>query len=106
TKLRTKAFIITTIIMIAGVVLMGNMSRIMDMFKANDVKKIAVIDQSHTLYQEYALQIKKLNKNIEPVEVNVSEKQLHMDVNNGRYFGYLVLSFDKKGLPSAVYKAQ
>ena len=105
TKLRTKAFIITTIIMIAGVVLMGNMSRIMDMFKGNDVKKIAVIDQSHTLYQEYALQLKKLNKDIKPVEVNVSEKQLQKDVKKDRYFGYLVLSLDEKGLPSAVYKA-
>jgi ABC-2 type transport system permease protein len=105
TKLRTKAFIITTIIMIAGVVLMGNMSRIMDMFKGNDVKKIAVIDQSHTLYQEYALQLKKLNKDIKPVEVNVSEKQLQKDVKKDRYFGYLVLSLDEKGLPSAIYKA-
>jgi ABC-2 type transport system permease protein len=91
--------------MIAGVVLMGNMSRIMDIFKGNDVKKIAVIDQSHTLYQEYALQLNKLNKDIKPVEVNVSEKQLQKDVKKDRYFGYLVLSLDEKGLPSAVYKA-
>ncbi|MED1202423.1 ABC transporter permease [Heyndrickxia acidicola] len=104
TKLKTKAFIITTIIMIACVTLMGNMSRIMDMFKGNDVKKIAIIDQSHILFQVYALQLKKINKDIEPVQVNSSEKQLQKDVFKGKYDGYLVLSLNE-GLPSAIYKA-
>jgi ABC-2 type transport system permease protein len=106
TKLKTKSFIITSIIMLVGVLLLGNMGRIIDLFSGGDKgKKIAVVDVTTGVYQPFQQQLKTMNKNIHIEKVNQSEKELQKEIKDEKYEGYLILSTDANKMPSAVYKA-
>lgn len=105
-KLKSKSFIITTIIMLAGVLILGNMNRIIDLFSGGDSKDhIAVIDQTNTVFTPFQQQLKKINNDIQLKKVNIDEEQLSKEVTKGKFDGYIIISFDSANLPQATYKA-
>lgn len=105
-KLKSKSFIITTVIMLIGVLILGNMNRIIDLFSGGDTKdKIAVIDESSTVFDPLQQQLKSINKDIQLIKVDKSEADLQKAVNNKKYKAYLIISLDQSQLPKAVYKA-
>ncbi|MGG4509098.1 ABC transporter permease [Heyndrickxia sporothermodurans] len=105
-KLKSKSFIITTVIMLIGVLILGNMNRIIDLFSGGDTKdKIAVIDESSTVFDPLQQQLKSINKDIQLIKVDKSEADLQKAVNNKKYKAYLIISLDQSKLPKAVYKA-
>ncbi|MGW9605344.1 ABC transporter permease [Heyndrickxia sporothermodurans] len=105
-KLKSKSFIITTVIMLIGVLILGNMNRIIDLFSGGDTKdKIAVIDESSTVFDPLQQQLKSINKDIQVIKVDKSEADLQKAVNNKKYKAYLIISLDQSQLPKAVYKA-
>lgn len=105
-KLKSKSFIITTVIMLIGVLILGNMNRIIDLFSGGDTKdKIAVIDESSSVFGPLQQQLKSINKDIQLIKVDKSEADLQKAVNNKKYKAYLIISLDQSKLPKAVYKA-
>ncbi|PWW27825.1 ABC-2 type transport system permease protein [Cytobacillus oceanisediminis] len=105
-KLKTKSFIITTIITVLIVVGLANLSGIIDFFNKDNTEKIAVIDQSGVLFSPLEEQMKVINKDIQLEAYKGTEKGGEDAVNAGGYKGLLLLSFDNENLPEATYKAR
>ncbi|MGE8205118.1 ABC transporter permease [Heyndrickxia sp. NPDC080065] len=105
-KLKSKSFIITTVIMLIAVLILGNMNRIIDLFSGGEkTEKIAVLDQTNTVFKPFQEQLKAINKDIKLVKVDKSENDLQKAVSNKKYEGYLLISWDQSKLPEATYKA-
>ncbi|WP_018665472.1 ABC transporter permease [Heyndrickxia acidiproducens] len=105
-KLKSKSFLITTAILLIGVLVMGNMNRIIDLFSGGSQKdKIVVIDQTHNLYQPFKQQLKMMNSDIRLYQAEGSEAEIKKSVMNEKYKGYLVISLDQAHMPQATYKA-
>jgi ABC-2 type transport system permease protein len=105
-KLRTKSFIITTLLTVAIVLVLTNLSNIIEIFDKNDGKeKVAVLDESGQLYEPLENQIKTINKNIKLTLYKGSEEEAKKAVEKGNYQGIILLEFNEEKLPEAQFKA-
>lgn len=105
-KLKSKSFIITSIILLIGVLILGNINRMIDLISGGDTKdRVAVLDQTSSVFEPFQQQLKKMNQDIELVKVNKSESELEKAVAKGKYEGFLVVSLDQTNLPQATFKA-
>ncbi|MCD2369605.1 MULTISPECIES: ABC transporter permease [Bacillus] len=107
-KLKTKSFIISTVITLALVVLVTNLGSIISMFDdGGEGDKIAVIDRSNQLYDTFAQQVKALDTDeaLEVEKADKPEKELEKDVRDENLEGILILDRDKKGVLKGTYKA-
>ncbi|WP_066295072.1 ABC transporter permease [Bacillus sp. FJAT-29937] len=106
-KLKTKSFIITTLITCLIVAGLTNMSKIMDFFDKEDSgKKIAVIDETGELFHPLNEQFVINKSDIQLESFNGSEAAAEVTVKADRYDGILILSFNQDQLPAAVFKAR
>ncbi|WP_071396043.1 ABC transporter permease [Bacillus tuaregi] len=105
-KLKTKSFIITTLITALILVALTNMTNIIDLFnKGNENQKIAVIDETGELFSLVEAQLQVVNDELRLEAYSESEKSAENDVEEGEYKGLLILKLDESQLPSAVYKS-
>lgn len=105
-KLKSKSFIITTLIMLLIIVGLANITNIIGFFdKKEEVDKIAVIDETGDLFEPLSLQFEAMNEDFELVLYKDGEKKAEKAVEQGEYKGLLILTFDDESLPKAVYKA-
>jgi ABC-2 type transport system permease protein len=105
-KLKSKSFIITTILSVAIVLGLTNMDNIIHAFDKNGGKdKVAVLDESGQLYEPFKQQLHKINKNIQLYHYNGSETEAEQAVKKGDYTGVIQLSINEEKLPEATYKA-
>ncbi|MEH7503231.1 ABC transporter permease [Neobacillus drentensis] len=105
-KLKTKSFIITTLLTVAIVLVLTNLSNIIDIFDKNDGKeKVAVLDETGQLYEPLEKQVKTINKNIKLTLYEGREVEAEKAVEKGDYQGIILLSFNEEKLPVAQYKA-
>lgn len=105
-KLKTKSFIVTTLLTVVIVLAITNINNIIDLFDKNGGKeKVAVIDQSSQLYEPYKQQIKSVNKDIQLTLYKGSEKQAERLVEKGEFAGVIQLHVNEQKLPEATYKA-
>ncbi|MBT2653778.1 ABC transporter permease [Bacillus sp. ISL-18] len=106
-KLKTKSFIVTTLLTVVIVLAITNINNIIDLFDKNGGKeKVAVIDQSGQLYEPYKQQIKSVNKDIQLTFYKGSEKQAERLVEKGEFAGVIQLNVNEQKLPEATYKAK
>lgn len=106
-KIKTKSFIITTLITLVLIIGLTNMSKIIDVFSDEEEgEKVAVIDQSGELFTPFEEQLKMINKDIQLQLYDGSENEGEKAVKNDKYKGLLVLSLNNEGLPEASYKAR
>jgi ABC-2 type transport system permease protein len=106
TKLRTKSFIITTILTVAIVLVISNINRIIDVFDQNHGKeKIAVLDTTGSLNNLFTKQVKSINKDIKLVTFNGTQAKAEEAVKKGDYNGVIILRFNQERLPEATFKA-
>ena len=106
-KLKTKSFIITTLITCLIVAGLTNMSKIMDFFDKEDSgKKIAVIDETEELFHPLNEQFEINKSNIQLEAFNGSEGAAEVTVKADMYDGILILSYNQDQLPAAVFKAR
>ena len=62
-KLKTKSFIISTIIMMALILVLTNISKLIDSFDSDDQEKVAVIDQTKDgIFDSYKNAVAGVNK--------------------------------------------
>lgn len=104
TKLKTRSFIITTAITLLFIIGLSNIQNIISFFDKDDVKHIAVIDQTNELYPMFETNMASYEK-IKVVLSTESEEELKEEVLSENLNGYLVLSYDQDGLPVGTYYA-
>ncbi|MEH7097502.1 ABC transporter permease [Neobacillus vireti] len=105
-KLKTKSFIVTTLLTVVIVLAITNINNIIDLFDKNGGKeKVAVIDQSSQLFKPYKQQIKSANKNIQLTLYKGSEEQAERLVEKGDFAGVIQLHLNEQKLPEATFKA-
>nr|WP_295973460.1 ABC transporter permease [uncultured Bacillus sp.] len=105
-KLKTKSFILTTIITALIFIALTNMTNIIEYFtKEKGPEKIAVIDNTGELFHLFDTQMKSMNQDLEIEEYNKSLAKAEKEVLAEAYEGVLVLDFDQNHLPAATYKS-
>lgn len=105
-KLKTKSFLVTTIITAVIMLALTNMTNIIDFFnKDGSVEKIAVIDETGQLFVPLKEQMKAADNDIVLEEYKGNANQAKKAVEDGSYKGLLEISLNKEGLPAASYKA-
>ncbi|HYK72811.1 MAG TPA: ABC transporter permease, partial [Pseudoneobacillus sp.] len=105
-KIKTKSFIITTVISVAILLGLTNMNRIIDIFDKEDAKKIIIIDETGKLQSSLIEQIKTIDKELVVESYTGSSDEAEKQIEEGKYNGLLTLSFNKEELPEATYKSK
>ena len=103
-KVKTKSFIVSTLITLAIVLALTNITKIIDLFDNNEVDTVAVFDESGQYFEAFDSQMNSTDSDLNIEQIN-SEKEGHDLVNSGEVVGYLTLTSDEQGLPSGVYHA-
>ncbi len=105
-KLKTKSFLVTTLLTVVITLGLTNMSNIIEVFdKGGDKEKVAVLDETGQLYKPLKEQMSALNKNLQLTEFDGTEKEAEKAVEKGEYVGFVQLRYDAEQLPEATYKA-
>ncbi|MCF6136162.1 ABC transporter permease [Pseudalkalibacillus berkeleyi] len=105
-KVRSKAFIITTIATLLLVVGLTNMQTIISTFDKDEARQVAVLDSSDRFYEQLKSQVVAASDDVELVKVNGSESDAEKSVREGDYEGLLILNETKEGLPEGVLKVE
>lgn len=105
-RLKSKAFIWTTVISLLIIVGLTNINTIIDRFQGDEnAEKVAVMDESGEMFtrleQQLATQENAIN--LEPFEG--SQQEAEQAVKDGEYKGYLLLTLNAQELPQAQYFA-
>lgn len=104
-KLLTKQFVITTIIVGILIVGVSNIDNIIDMFNKDSTEKVAVLDDTGELFAPLSKQAEQSTEDIKLVDYTKSENQAKKDVQKGDLTGYLLLDTNNNGIPEGTYKA-
>ena len=105
-KLKTKSFLVTTILTAVIMLALTNMTNIIDFFnKDAEADKIAVIDGSGELFEPLKEQMGTINKELILEKYNGDAELAVAEVENGKFKGVLELSLNEEKLPAASYKA-
>jgi ABC-2 type transport system permease protein len=105
-KLKTKSFIITTLITALLVLGLTNIQTIIDKFDNKDEgEKIAVIDETNELFQVFNDQLAAFSPDLIVENFTGSETELEQLVVEEEYAGYIILAYDQENLPQGTYKA-
>lgn len=106
TKLKTKSFLITTLITIAIVLGLTNINNIISAFDKNGGKDaVAVLDETGQLYGPYKKQVAAINKDIVLKPYTGNQLSAEKAVEKGTYKGVLTLRWNQEKLPEATFKA-
>lgn len=104
-RLKSKAFIITTAIALVFIFLVSNIQTIIEFFASDDIEEIAVIDQSGELLLPLEESLKDLLDDVEFVSFDGTEEEAKEAVQDEEYEGFLTLDIDENEYPTAVYYA-
>lgn len=105
-KLKSKSFIITTVL--TAVIMLGltNMENIANLFEDEDqVVNIAVLDDTGELHEAYAQNVTAISEKIAIQSFQGTEGEAEDQVKTGELTGYVLLSYTENELPQATYKA-
>jgi ABC-2 type transport system permease protein len=105
-KLKSKSFIVTTLLTVVIVLALTNIQNIIEIFDKDGGKDtVAVLDETGQLYEPLKQQMKTINKDIKLTQYKGTEKQVEKAVEDGKYNGFILLSYNEEELPEATYKA-
>lgn len=106
TKVKSKQFIISTAITVLVILLMTNITTIIDRLSGDEEVKIAAIDETNQLFEPFQQILTNIDEQITLVKNTNDEEKLKEQVLNGELDGYIFLTLDESGLPKAIYKAE
>ncbi len=105
-KLKSKSFLVTTLLTVVIVLALTNINNIIGLFDKNGGKDpVAVLDETGQVYEPFRLQIKTINKDIKLTHFKGTEKEAEKAVEKGDYKGLILIRFNDEALPEATYKA-
>lgn len=103
-RLKSKAFIISTLIILLFLVGVANIQSIIKMFTGgDDTDQVIVIDESGELYTPLQIGISHVDEDIELTLYEKSVEQGKTAVQEDEYDALLVLALDENSLPIATY---
>src|SRR5690625_4189743 len=105
TRVKSKTFIISTIITLLVIVGGINIQKIIDLFTNEEVDEIAVIDQSNQYFLPLKETVERTSEYIELVELSGSEEEAKQAVENEEYQALIILSVNDEKFPEATYYA-
>jgi ABC-2 type transport system permease protein len=105
TRVKSKAFIISTIITLLIIVAGVNIQKIIETFSSDDKDEIAVIDQSNQYFSPLKETVERTSSQIVLIDFNDSEEDAKQAVENEEYKALIVLSLNNENLPEATYYA-
>ncbi|WAA13004.1 ABC transporter permease [Fervidibacillus halotolerans] len=107
-KIRSKQFIVTTLLTLALILIMANFNKIIDLFKGgeDEAKVIVVIDETNKLFTPFEQIVQTINPDLKLTSEDASEEDLKERVLNDEIFGYFILQLDENQLPKGTYKAK
>ncbi|UZD48882.1 ABC transporter permease [Peribacillus frigoritolerans] len=104
-KLKTKSFIISTIIMMALILVLSNLSNLINKFDSDEQEKVAVIDQTEGgLFDSYKKTVAGVNDDLSIISAQ-DEKEAEEMVSAEEIVGYLLIQKDKTLGFKGTYKA-
>ncbi|NRD78286.1 ABC transporter permease [Bacillus sp. BRMEA1] len=105
-KLKSKSFIVMTILSVVIVLALTNINNIINLFDKNGGKdKIAVLDETGQLYEPFKQQLNTINKKIILTQYKGSEKEAEAAVEKGKFDAVIQLSLNEQQMPIATSKA-
>ncbi|MCM3567906.1 ABC transporter permease [Neobacillus mesonae] len=105
-KLKSKSFIITTILTVIIVLGLTNINNIINIFDKNGGSEtVAVLDGTGKLFEPFKQQVAVINKDIKLTQYKGNEKEAEQAVENGDFDGLIQLDFNSEQMPEALYKA-
>jgi ABC-2 type transport system permease protein len=105
-KLKSKSFIITTVLSVVIMLALTNINHIIDLFdKSGGKEKVAVLDETGQLYEPFKKQMNAINKKIILTQYHGSEKEAEAAVEKGTYNAVIKLGINGTQLPEATAKA-
>ncbi|MGM7682808.1 ABC transporter permease [Cytobacillus sp. Hm23] len=106
TKLKTKSFIISTLIIGLIVFALGNMQNIIDFFDKQDkATTIAVIDETEELFEPFKAQLDVFSEELTVEKYSGTEEEATLKVEEEDYTGFIILSYNEANLPQGTFKA-
>lgn len=104
-RLKSKPFVLTTIITALLVIGLANIQSIIGIFDKDEVKKIAIVDHTDQLYQPLQEQMIIFDEKIRLIDYDGTITEAEQDVTSGQYTALLELSSSDTGLPMGTYKS-
>lgn len=104
-KLKTKSFIISTLITLLFIFGIANIQTIIGVFTDEDADRVAVIDDSGNLYEPLKEQIAKTDQEVELELFSGTEQEAKKAVTEEEYEALLTLKLTEEQLPQATYYA-
>ncbi|WP_449354114.1 ABC transporter permease [Virgibacillus natechei] len=105
TRVKTKAFLISTIITLLFIIGIANVQTIMDAFSDDSRDQIAVIDESGELVEPLSQTVEQSDENMELVSFDGSEEEAKTAVQEEEYQALIVLALNDNQLPESIYYA-
>jgi ABC-2 type transport system permease protein len=104
-KLKSKAFIITSVVSVALILLVSNMDLIIAKFDEKEVLSVLVIDETKQITVLLKEQINSKDNEIKLIPYEESENNAAKEVMEGNYDGLLQINVSDENLPIATFKA-
>ncbi|MGG1685632.1 ABC transporter permease [Pseudalkalibacillus sp. NRS-1564] len=104
-RLKSKAFIITTVITLLMIFLITNLSTIIDNFDSSEADRVGVIDTA-SYYTQLENQMKMMESDIVLEKFDGSEEKAEQAIEEGDLDSYLILKENENSEPTALYKAE
>jgi ABC-2 type transport system permease protein len=104
-KIKTKSFLITTLITILLIFGLSNISTIIEAFdKKDEAKRFAVLDETNEFYTTFENNLVASQIQIELEKSTLSEAEIDKQVLEEELDGLIILTLDKNQLPTATVK--
>ncbi|MDQ0232320.1 ABC transporter permease [Metabacillus malikii] len=104
-KVKTKSFIITTLIMVLLIYGLSNIGTIIEMFDDEDSgRTIAVVDEANQYYQLFEANLEAMGSPFDIEQASSEGEELDKKVLEGELDGIIVLETDANQLPTATVK--
>lgn len=104
-RVKTKSFIISTIVTLLFVVGFLNIDKIFALFDDDEAKQVSVIDESGQLFEPLSLQMEQFTEDVTLERFEGDEQAVEQAIQDGDIDGALILSMNEEGLPEGVLKA-
>lgn len=104
-RVKTKVFIISTLVTLLFIVAVANIQPIMGVFVNDEPNEIAVLDDSGELFDVLKDTTEEVNEDIELVAFKESKDNAIEAVSDGDYEALIILSLNESKLPEADYYA-
>src|SRR5690625_2560997 len=104
-RVKSKSFIISTVITLLFIVGLANFQSIIDVFADESDDRIAVMDESNELLEPFSQQVEASGESIEMVAFDGTENEAQDMVQDGEFDALITLALDDAELPEATYYA-